>query len=57
MARFYFHISDSSEFMDRAGVELPGLEEVRTQAVVTADEALKDLDGKFRQSAACEQRC
>ncbi len=55
MPRFYFHVRDSSEFIDREGVELPSIKEARTQAVIGAGEALKDLDGEFwkRRSGAC----
>jgi hypothetical protein len=47
MPRYFFHARDSSEFIDRDGVELPGPGEARVQAVVAAGEALKDLDGEF----------
>ncbi len=51
MPRYYFHVKDSSEFIDREGVELPGLGEARAQAVIAAGEALKDLDGEFWKAA------
>ncbi len=51
MSRFYFHVRDSSEFIDREGIELPSLKEARTQAVIAAGEALKDLDGQFWEAA------
>ena len=51
MPRYYFHVKDSRESIDRDGVELPGIDEARTQAVIAAGEALKDLDGEFWKSA------
>ncbi len=47
MPRYFFHVRDSAEFIDDEGVELSSLNEVRSQAVVAAGEALKDLGGKF----------
>jgi hypothetical protein len=47
MPRYFFHVRDSSEHIDEDGVELPSLDEARSQAVVAAGEALRDLDGKF----------
>jgi hypothetical protein len=49
--RYFFHVHDSSDFLDSEGVELPDLvDAARTQAVIAAGEALKDLDGKFWKS-------
>ncbi len=47
MPRYFFHVKDSSEYIDSDGVELAGPEQAHVQAVVAAAEALKDLDGKF----------
>ena len=45
MPRYFFHLKDGHEHLDRDGVELSGLDEVRTQAVIASGEALKDLGG------------
>lgn len=47
MPRFFFHVHDGQEIADEDGVELAGLAEARAQAVVTAGEMLKDIDGQF----------
>jgi hypothetical protein len=46
-AALLFPRKDSTEFIDRDGVELAGLEKARAQAVTAAAEALRDLDGRF----------
>ncbi len=51
MPRYYFHVKDSRDSIDRDRVELPNLDDARMQAVIAAGEALKDLDGEFRKSA------
>jgi hypothetical protein len=50
LPRYFFHLRDSSEFIDHEGVDLPSIDEARAQAVVAAGEALRDLDGRFWQS-------
>jgi hypothetical protein len=50
VARYFFHVRDSVELLDEEGIELPGLNEVRTEAIVAAGEMLKDLDGRFWDS-------
>ena len=50
MPRYFFHVRDSTEFIDDEGTELGGLGEVRAQAVVAAGEAIKDLGDKFWRS-------
>ena len=47
MPRYFFHIQDGQSLSDQDGVELPGIDEVRNQAVVAAGEALRDKGGKF----------
>jgi hypothetical protein len=41
MPRYFFHVIDGRASMDAEGTELPGLEEARTQAIVTAGEILR----------------
>lgn len=47
MSRYFFHVSDGTEHIDREGVELSGPDQARIQAVVASGEMLKDLDGGF----------
>jgi len=47
MARYFFHVRDSAEILDRDGVECPGIEEARAVAVKAAADALRDLGAKF----------
>jgi hypothetical protein len=42
MPRFFYNFKDGQTFLDREGIELPGLDEARTQAVVASGEALRD---------------
>ena len=50
MPRFFFHVHDDVETIDREGTELPGITEARNEAIVTAGEMLRDLDGRFWNS-------
>ena len=50
MPRFYFHVRDGREFIDDEGLELPGLDEAREQAVISAGEAIRDLGKRFWNS-------
>jgi hypothetical protein len=50
MPRYFFHIHDSIIIRDDDGVELRDADEARNQAVITADEALRDVGGKFWNS-------
>ncbi len=45
MPRFFFNIHDSRDMPDRDGVDLPDLKAVRAEAVKTAGEMLRDIDG------------
>jgi hypothetical protein len=47
MPRYFFHVHDGTDRPDREGVDLPSLAEAREQAVVTAAEMLRDIDGAF----------
>jgi hypothetical protein len=47
MARYFFHVHDGEDRPDDEGVELPGPEEARAEAVVATGEALRDLEGAF----------
>ena len=51
MSRYFFHVQDGTDRPDHDGVELPSDDAARAEAVVTMGEALKDLDGRFWQSA------
>lgn len=42
MSRYYFHVVNGRDIIDNEGVELPGLEEIRAQALHTAGEILRD---------------
>jgi hypothetical protein len=50
MPRYFFHVRDHREMLDRDGIELPGPEEARAQAVVASAEAIKDLGRRFWNS-------
>jgi hypothetical protein len=41
MPRYFFHVHDGQEMPDREGVELPGLDEARMQAITTAGEIIR----------------
>ena len=47
MPRYFFHIDNGSLMPDRDGTKLPGIDEVRAEAVSVAGAMLKDLDGEF----------
>jgi Domain of unknown function (DUF6894) len=47
MPRYFFHVHDGRDIPDREGVELPGPEEARRQAVIACGEALTDLGDRF----------
>jgi hypothetical protein len=47
MPRYFFHVKDSTEYIDREGVELSGSDQARQYAVIAAGEMLKDLGGAF----------
>jgi hypothetical protein len=47
MPRYFFHFRDDKLMLDKEGLELSGLDEARTQAVVASGEALRDFGGKF----------
>ena len=47
MPRFYFHVRDSTEFIDRVGTECAGTEDARVQAVRAAGAMLKEFGGQF----------
>ena len=42
MPRYFFHTFNGHPFPDMDGIELPGLEEARRQAVRTAGEIIRD---------------
>ena len=43
--RYFFQIHDSQTIPDPEGVELPDMAAVRSEAIITAGEMLRDLDG------------
>jgi hypothetical protein len=45
--RYFFHVTRRRSRRDEEGVELPGPEEARAEAVVATGEALRDLGGAF----------
>ncbi len=47
MPRFYFHVRDGGEFIDREGHEFPNPEKAREEAVISAGEAIRDLGKQF----------
>ncbi len=47
MQRYFFHVHDGIQQLDREGVELSGHAEAHSQAVVAAGEMLKDVVGHF----------
>jgi hypothetical protein len=51
MPRYFFHVHDSTEVIDREGTILAGPEEARVQAVIAAAEALKDFATQFWNGA------
>ena len=47
MPRYFLHVRDVEETVDREGLDLPGLAEARKETVVAAGEALAEYGGKF----------
>ena len=45
MPRYFFHVD--GEPPDSDGLELPGIEAVRAEAIRAAGEMLRDIDGEF----------
>ena len=50
MPRYFFHVHDDEELIDRDGTELAGPDEARILAVATAGEMLKDFGRTFWNS-------
>jgi hypothetical protein len=48
--RYFFHVHDSVDIIDKEGTEFPSLEEARGEAVVTAGEILREVGRKFWKS-------
>jgi hypothetical protein len=46
MTRYFFHTIDGQVIIDTVGTELPDLEAVRSEAVRTAGEILRDTDSR-----------
>ena len=47
MPRYFFHVHDGKEYIDRDGAELASDDEARKMAVCTAADLLHDLGGSF----------
>ena len=47
MPRYFFHVHDDVQHIDREGVELDGPAKAHSEAVIMAGEILKYLDGNF----------
>ena len=47
MPHYFFHVHDGVQQLDREGVDLSRHAEAHSQAVVTAGEMMKDVDGHF----------
>ena len=47
MSRYFFHIQDDVQHIDREGIDLDGPAKAQSEAVIAAGEILKDLDGHF----------
>ena len=47
MPRYFFHVHDGKDMRDEEGLDMPGDEEARTEAVRTAGEMLRDLADGF----------
>ena len=47
MPRYFFHVMDGRASLDREGVELAGLDEVRAEAIRTAGEILRETSGSL----------
>ena len=50
MPRYFFHVRDSHEAIDKTGTELAGPDEARVQAVAAAGEMVRDIGGEFWDS-------
>jgi hypothetical protein len=47
MTRFFFNVHDGVEIIDEEGMELPGPDDARAQALTTAGEMLRDKGREF----------
>jgi hypothetical protein len=47
MPRFFFNVHDGVDILDDEGMELPGPDEARAQAIITAGEMLKEKGRAF----------
>jgi hypothetical protein len=47
MPRYFFHVVDGRDIIDREGTELPGLREARAEAIRTAGAILRDEGDAF----------
>ena len=56
MPRYFFSVREGRDIPDEEGLVLEGPEEARAQAVTAAGEALRDLDGRFWQTAEWQMR-
>ena len=47
MPRYFFHVNDGLQYVDREGVELHGPAKAHIEAVIAAGNMLRDVDGHF----------
>ena len=47
MPRYFFHVNDGVQQINRDGNELHGPEKAHSEAVIAAGDMLKDIDGHF----------
>ncbi len=47
MPRYFFHVHDDVQHVDREGTDLADPAKAHSEAVIAAGEILKDLDGHF----------
>ena len=47
MPRYFFNVHDGRDMPDETGTVVPDIKAARSQAVITAGERLRDLDGEF----------
>jgi hypothetical protein len=45
MSRYYFNVKDGETILDNEGIELPGMEAVREEALATSLEILRGMHG------------
>jgi hypothetical protein len=54
MPRYFFHVHDGVDRPDPVGTELPDIKAARSEAIRTAGELLRDLDGNLEPNTVWE---